>query len=889
MRNQKKATLLFISMVLVCFLMGGKALAQTTLVTLEGVVTDEEGSALPRATILVKSIETGYELHATTRSDGSYIISGIQPGKYEVEVSLPGFGTKKKSGLTFAIGAKMKIDFIISPATIEEKITVIAESPMVEVTKSEISNVVDRHMIEELPLLDRDFADLSIATPGVVGGGANAAPIGMNETLIDGMSNENIIQNTTRLPLPADAVQEFRIMVNQFEAEYGNASGFLRSAITRSGTNEYRGRLAYFYRDEVLDTPNYFVRYDKYKGKEIPKDEQEKAEYKHHNPTFFIGGPIIKDKAHFFLAYEGVYRTVYDTITSPLVPKETIDVPEKSHLGLVKISYQPNEKHLFSLRYSPDYERAENQGVGGFYTKERAYEYAGNTWELQINWIFYPTDRTMNELRAIYVVDDHDFDPIPEFADKYSISRPSGYFGKNNNFAQYNFADRYQVVDNFSIFLRKHTIKTGFDYMYVPSGVSVFDMYIPGQITFLTDTPFDPNDPGTYPYMFLYNKGEPAFTLYIHEFAAFIQDSWRVNPRLTLNYGLRYSYYTYTGLDLTSTDFSNFNPRFAFSWDPVGDGKTVIRGGVGTYTANVVANIAFPNEFYKDVKLSIKFFPGYPDPFQPNPFMEGAEVPITFDEYEVESAANPYTLQMTLGAQREVYTDLSVGFDLIWTKGYHMMTWENKNPIIVGTTHVHKDPTRGNVWYITNQGKSDYKGLYLTLNKRYSNGWALDVAYTLGKATGDTERQDRPWSYEEDAWDRAWGRKNNDARHQVAITGIVDLPLGFQLSGIIFYRSAYPFNAAYSYDFNKDGLGYDYADQYRNSREAFDFFRIDARVSKYIHISRFSLQVFAEVYNVNNRNNFYNVYRYVDIEEGFGEPREAYAPRLVQLGVRFNF
>jgi len=877
-----------ILLALACFLIGGKALAQTTLVTLEGVVTDEEGSPLPGATVLVKSMETGYELHTSTRSDGSYIVSGIQPGKYEVEISLPGFGAKKRSGLTLAVGAKVKIDFALSPATLEEEVTVISESPMVEVTKSEISNVVDRQMIEELPLLDRDFADLSITTPGVVGGQANAAPGGMNETLIDGMSNENIIQNSSRLPLPADSVQEFRIMVNQFEAEFGNTSGFLRSAVTRSGTNEYKGRLAYFYRDEVLDTPNYFVRYDKYKGKKIPKDDQEKAEYVHNNPSGFVGGPIIKDKAHFFLAYEGFYRTTYDTITSPLVPKETIDVPEKTHLGVVKLSYQPNEKHLFSIRYSPDYERSDNQGVGGFYTKERAYEYKGNTWEFQLNWIFYPTNNTMNELRGIYVIDDHDFDPLPEFADKYSISRPSGYFGKNNNFAQYNFADRYQIVDNFSIFLNNHTMKMGLDFMYVPSGVSVFDMYIPGQITFQTDEPFDPDDPDTYPYQFLYNSGDPAFTLYIYEFATFIQDSWRINPRFTLNYGLRYNYYTYTGLKLKSTDFSNFNPRLAFSWDPLGDGKTVIRGGIGTYTGNVMANIAFPNEFYKDVKLSIKFYPGYPDPFKPNPFRTGMEVPITFDEYAVDSAPNPYTLQMTLGAQREFFTDLSVGFDLVWSKGYSLIQWENKNPIIPGTTFVHEDPTKGNIWYIVNQGKSDYKGLYLTVNKRYSHGWALDVGYTLGKAVGNTEGQDRPWSYEEDAWDRAWGRKNNDARHQVSVSGIVDLPFGFQMSGIVFYRSSYPFNAAYSYDLNKDGLTYDYADEYRNSRKGFDYLHIDARLSKYFHIDRFSLQIFAEVYNVTNRNNFYNVYRYTD-KEDFGNPTEAYDPRLVQLGARFNF
>lgn len=885
---EKKLVYAVTIVALVCLLTGGKSFAQTTLVTLEGVITDEEGRVLPGATVTVRSMETGYELSSITRSDGSYIVSGIQPGKYEVEVSLVGFATKIKRGLVFAVGAKLKIDFTLTPAAIEEEVTVTAEAPMVEVTKSEISSVVDRQKIEDLPLLDRDFADLSVLKAGVIGGRTNAMPTGMAEVMIDGMSNENIIQNSSRLPVPADAIQEFRIMTNQFEAEYGNASGMVRSAITRSGTNEFRGRLSYFYRDEVLDTPNYFVNHEKYKGPKLPKDQWEKAPYKHHNPSFYIGGPIKKDKAHFFLSYDGLYRTTYETITSPLVPRETINVPEKTHLGLLKLSYQPNEKHLLSLRYSMNYPRRDNQGVGGLFTKERAFKYAGNSFDLQLNWTYFPTDNSMNELRLLYVVDDHNFDVLPEFKDKYTIVRPSGYFGKYNNFDQYNFADRYQIVDNFSLFLGKHSLKAGFDFQYVPSGVSVFDLFIPGQFTFYTDKPFDASDPTTYPTMFMYNEGNPAFTLYIYQFGSFVQDSWRIHPQFTLNLGLRYNYFTFTGLKLNAWDFNNFNPRVGFSWDPVGDGKTSIRGGIGTYTANVMANIAFPNEFYKDMKLTILFYPGYPDPFKPNPFVQGMEIPIRFDEYEVEAAPNPYSLQMTLGVQREVLTDFSVGLDLVLTKGYNLITWENKNPIIVGTEFIHKDPTRGNVWYITNQGKSDYKAIYLNLNKRYSHGWSLDISYTLGKQMGNTERQDRPWSYESDAWERAWGRKNTDARHKLTIAGIVDIPWGFQLSGLFYYRSAYPWNAVYPGDPNKDGLRFDYVDQYRNSREAFDWFYINARISKYLRIDRFSLQIFGEVYNLTNRTNFYNVFNRYGLE-GFGEPQSAGDPRLVQLGIRFNF
>lgn len=888
MRNLKKVTFPFILVALVCFLTCGKALAQTTLVTVEGVVTDEEGIALPGATVTAKSMETGYEYSSITRSDGGYIISGIQPGKYEVEVSLSGFNAYKKSGMTFEIGAKLKIDFSLFPSAIEEEIMVFAESPMVEVTKSEISSVVDRQKIEDLPLLDRDFADLSILKAGVIGGRTNAMPIGMGETMVDGMANENIIQNTNRLSLPADAIQEFRIMTNQFEAEYGHASGMIRTAITRSGTNEFKGRASYFYRDELLDTPNYFVNHGEYKGKKLPKDQWEKAPYKHHNFAGFLGGPIKKDKAHFFLAYDGLFTETYETITSPLVPRESIDVPAKTNQVLLKLSYQPSEKHLFSFRYSLNREDEGNQGVGGYYTKERAFDYLGNTWELQFNWTFYLADNAMNEFRALYVIDDHNFDALPEFKDKYTISRPSGQFGKYNNFDQYNFADRYQFVDNLSLFFGKHTIKAGADFMYIPSGVSVFDMFIPGEYTFTTDAPFDPADASTYPWMFMYNEGDPAFRLEIYEFSAFVQDSWRINPQLALNYGLRYSYYSCSGLELKASDIANFNPRFGFSWDPVGDGRTSIRGGIGTYTANPMANIGFPAIFYKNVKLRIIFNPGYPDPFQPNPFVPAGEIPIIFDEYDISSAPVPYSLQTTLGVQREVLTDFSLGFDLVWVKGYSLITWYNKNPVIVGTKYLHEDPTKGNIWHITNKGKSDYKGIYLNLNKRYSHGWSLDVSYTLGKQMGNTERQDRPWTYEPDCWDRAWGRKNTDARHKLTVAGIADIPLGFQLSGILYYRSSYPWNACYPYDKNLDSRGYDYVDYHRNSRTGYDRFYINARISKYIRIDRFSIQLFGEVYNLTNRTSFYDVQNLEGIP-GFGDPTSAYDPRLVQLGIRLNF
>jgi len=887
MQMKKKYFFCLLVFALICFFMGGNGnvFSQATLVTLEGVINDQEGIALPGATITVRNMETGYENSSTSRSDGDFVVSGIQPGRYEVEVKLPGFSTQIRRGMTFAVGAKLKIDFTLVPSSLEEEVTVTAEAPIVEVTKSEISSVVDRQKIDDLPLLDRDFADLTIIKAGVIGGRTNAMPDGMGELLIDGMSNEHIAQAGIRLFLPADAIQEFRVITNQFAAEFGNASGIVRSAITQSGTNQFKGRLAYFYRDEVLDTPNYFVNHDKYNGPEL--EEWEKSPYKYHNVSGYAGGPIKKDKAHFFLAYEGLFQETYTIITSPLVAKETVNQPRTTNQLMAKFNYQPSEKHLLAFRFSLNRPEEENSGVGGRFTRERAYDLVRKTYEFQLNWTLFPSNSSMNEIRVSYGKDNNITEPIPEFADSYSINRPSGFFGKMQYLPRHGFGDKYQFADNFSLFLRGHTVKAGFDYIYRRSGTSLFSQFIPGMYIFFTDAPFDPNNPATYPVRFQYNAGEPAFTLIIHQAAVFIQDSWRLHPQFTLNYGIRYNWFKYTGLDLDN-GIKNLNPRVAFSWDPIGDGRTAIRGGIGTFTANVMSNIAFPKEFNKDMDLRIIMFPGYPDPFQPNPFRPGFEREIPIPVYDVTKAPSPYSLQTTLGAQRELFKDFSLALDLIWTKGYDLVMWNNLNPVIVGTTSIHQDPIKGDIWVITNAGKSDYKAIYLNVNKRYSNGWALEVSYTLGKQMGNTEGQDTPWTYEEDCWDRAWGRKSTDARHKLAVTGIVDIPFGFQLSGIVYYRSAYPWNAVYAGDPNRDGLGGDYVDQNRNSREGFDEFFINTRASKYINISRFRLQFFAEIYNLTNRTNFRNVHNVFETP-GFGEPLAAGSPRLIQLGFRFNW
>ncbi|MCX7973310.1 MAG: TonB-dependent receptor [Candidatus Aminicenantes bacterium] len=886
MRKWKHA----LSLIMIVFLFFSASmvlLSQTTLCTLEGLVTDEQGEGLPGVTINLRNLDTGYFYSTTSKADGRYIISGIQPGKYEVEVSLSGFKTQKQQGLVFNVGARLTLNFTLSPATIEEEVVVVAQTPMVEITKSDVSKVIDRTKIDELPLLDRNFGALAVMKPGVQGDRSNAQPAGSEEIIIDGVSNEWVGRNVQRTNIPADAIEEFRVITNQFQAEYGNTSGMIWTAITRSGTNEFRGRLSFFYRDETFDDVNYFVNHAYYQGPELPKNQYEKPPYEHYLFGGFLGGPIKRDKAHFFLAYEGLQHTEYATITSPLVPKETIEVTNDYNQILAKFNYQLNEKNLFSFRYVLNDQNQRNLGVGGLYTKERAYDYLVTLHEFQTSWTLYPTDNSMSEFRLLF--SDDLIDLPAHSAGAYTIDRPSGYFGKYSNIPQRHKEQRIQVVENFSLFVGKHTIKIGLDYSRV-SLIGFVDQFIPGQFIFTTDKPFDPSDFSTYPLIFIYNKGLKDFDYPYTEAAIFAQDSWKVSRRLTLNLGLRWNYYYCKDISINHSDLRHLNPRFAFSWDPIGDGRTVIRGGFGTFMQNPQLNIGLIAGLMAAMEIRTIFFPNYTDPFKPNPFFPSIAGVIPLDKYSTEpNLVPPFSLQMTLGGERQLLTDLSVGVDFVWTKGSHFTRLENFNPVIPGTGNQRKDPTKGNQWVFTDNGRSDYKGMYVTVTKRFSHGWGLDIAYTLSKSMSDVEtEQTSPWSYDEDAWERQYGPSNTDARHRLAITGLVNLPFGFQLSGLFYYQSKLPWTAIYATDKNLDSLRGDYVDEHRNSRRGFDNWYLNIRLAKQIKFDRFRIQFFAEGYNVTNRVNFTTIYNIYG-DANFGQPIEAGDPRQIQFGVRLDF
>ncbi len=881
---KKKTFILFLCIVSFLLILRHKNLAQETLATVFGFIYGPEGIALPGGSLTAKNLKTGYIYSAMSQDDGEYIISGILPGQYEILAEREGFATEKKQVITLNIGVRLRINFYMQLEKIEEEVIVTSGVSLIETGKSEISSIVKRREIEELPLKDRDYKELIRLQPGVQEFTSNAQAWASEEIIIDGVSNTRNMEKDNRSNLPADAIQEFRVLTNQYASEYGNASGMITSSITRSGGNKISGNLSFFWRSEAFDAKNYFA---------LDKDKTKLDDLRY---GVCIGGPIIKDKIHFFLAYEGQNKNTYGLVTSPLVPRESVPRKTTNNQLLLKIDHNSRGKHILAFRFTYNDFLTTNYNVGGLNTKEIAADEGIKSYDFQGNWTFVVSNNILNEFRIFY--GNFQEEKTEENTNAYYIIRPSGFLGGLYT-APYIYSEkRFQIVENLSLFLRNHNMKLGFDLNFIRTDGD-YSIYYPGMFQFETDEPFNPSDPLTYPILFVGAQNKQILDSFkVNNHGFFIQDSWQIHRRLTLNLGLRYNFYDLESLDIDNSTWRSFNPRFGFSWDMTGDAKTVIRGGIGTFSNSVFTFYAARVAQSQAANLKVILMPSYPDPSLTNPFSPYLPFPTTelppLEYVSQKKQVPPYTLQLTIGAQRQVTEEIVASADFVWSRGHHLLRDNNLNAGIPGSSGLLRpDMTKGDVFVYEDSGKSEYTALQIAFKKRYSNGWSVGIAYTLSKSMTNVA-SDWMGTEEQMSWnnpDKDWGPHQYDARHRLNLTGIFELPLGLRLSSIIRYHSAYPYNVTLGYDANKDGQILDYEEGInRFSGRGKDFFTIDARILKDIRWEKLKFELFVDIFNLTNRVNFYaNSYIGNKMSGNFGEPTMAYDPRLIQLGFRIHF
>src|SRR5258706_5579970 len=302
--------LLVVVAVVACVIVGNTAIAQTSAGSLSGRVTDSTGGALPGVTITATNGKTGYSRSVVTESDGHYNFSSLLVGTYNVTAELSGFATVTTRNVEVQVASERTVNVSMKQAAVSEQITVTAEAPLVSTTPA-IGTIVSQQEIQNLPLNGRQFANLGSLAPGTTLS-VNSDPtkpgqltIALNggsgrnvNFLVDGGDNTDDTIGGALQNYNIEAVQEFNIQTQQYKAEYGRTTGGLLTGGTKSGTNDIEGNADEVYRDKSL---NEKTQTEKTNG-------SAKTPYKQDQYGASLGGPIIKDRMHFFATAERLER-----------------------------------------------------------------------------------------------------------------------------------------------------------------------------------------------------------------------------------------------------------------------------------------------------------------------------------------------------------------------------------------------------------------------------------------------------------------------------------------------------------------------------------------------------------------------------------------------------
>jgi hypothetical protein len=879
--------------------------AQTTGATLQGTVSDEQGAVLPGSTVTVINVETGWSRDTAADTRGWYRSAALAPGRYEIRVSLAGFVTLVRSGLVLTLGQEATVNLTLRVASVAETVTVTAESPLVETTSNALERTITRTELDTLPLVGRNFANLTTMSPGIAGvGGGGVSASGQttrsNSYIIDGTSNDDTVVNTQRGGFSLEAVREFAVITNQFNAEYGMASGAIVNVITRSGTNDLQGRVFAFHRDDSFDAQDPF---SKAQG-------SGKAPFSQQRYGGFLGGPLTRDRFHYFAAYERLREESTNVVTSALAPIDQREEPatDKGNQYFIKTDRRMNDDHGLSVRYRADSRGSTGNGIGGLNTRERGNN--TNTLDQDIVSSFTSVlgSNSLNEARFQFArrstfsdTNGYSVDGTPQ------INRPSGNLGKAQNMPQGRDENRYQLVDNFSYTRGAHDLKFGADISLIRA-TSFFPRNRDGNFTFATDAPFSPADFSTYPTQYVVAILNPDQDLPNDLYSFFAQDQWRYKTNLTFSLGLRYDreagFRKITG---TPDDGNNFQPRLGFNWDPWNDGRTAIRGGYGHYVDQSFLNIQLNVASAKDSVEIVINNPGYPDPYSRGTTLNTPPSTATVTPHP----RTPETRTTSLGVKREIVSGLAVSVDGVYGRGYYQYAWNDLNypdPV----TGVRPDPTLGRVIEYADYGNSWYSALLVGVEQRNIRGAAWTVSYTLSKTLRDVEGfQFTPQDMRNLGGDKSLA--SNDRRHQLVGSVTYRLPWGMQLGAVAQARSGLPWNVTTGTDNNRDSFivdrpdlaipGGDPTDKatystaftgrvgnlVRNFGIGDGFFRLDARLSKIFNAHGARFEGFAEAFNLTNHVNFQSPNGNLR-SATFGQPTQIQGnQRQVEIGIRVDF
>jgi hypothetical protein len=816
--------------------------AQVNTATVNGVATDASKAVLPGVTVTATDLQTGRTYTAVTDDRGAYQLVFLPPGTYKVQAELSGFATAQVPKVELLVGQNATIAFPMKLAAVEESVTVTGESPLVDVTSSQIAGNVDRHQMEALPLQGRNWLELSMLVKGITANNITNTPGVSNDAFQLNLDGQEIKQNVISAGQPKfsrEAIAEFRIVTNLFDITQGRSTQVQVQAISRSGTNRLSGAVYGFFRDDNFNAP------DPIAGRVLPYSNQQAGSA--------LGGPVVRDKIHYFFSYE--YERQPATIfTKPSVlggPSASFDSKTRQNLYLGRVDWQVSPRNALTVRAS----RADTDNpfsLGGDDYPSRAVRAGQYSTNVVGTWAQIFSNNRVGEVRAGFNRYQQWNYARPEIEGEPDYVFPGANLGRPYNLPWDEGVHNYQFRYDLSWNRGKHDLKIGGEYLrvldqglfYVQRYGRMFFTALPSPAEMARRFPIDQwNNPAAWNLAGLdgivqrfdinYDPGSETIPPWHYDiprptFGLWIGDTWRIQNKWTVNLGIRWdddwgafappeivenTILINNGRDTGDfgfkkniRDHNNFAPRVGFTYNVGGSNDFVIRGGTGTYYATPVSNVVYSHQLYNRYVSASFANDGQPG-FVTNPTRGITEdavlsgsVPVPPQSKRIldPNYKTEYTWQSSIGFQKQLGPVMGLESDLVHWKWNNDLRTRDPNLFFDPTTGYNVDPrfgrpnpSYGQIAWIQSIGHRDYLALSTGLTRRLQNNIQAGATHTFMFYQRDDGTTGYTGGTANNEFDRPgeWARSNDFQRNTIRLWTMYQLPRGLSLSAVYFYGS----------------------------------------------------------------------------------------------------
>lgn len=914
------------------------ALAQNT-VTLEGMVRGEGNAPLANVQVSVVNVATQETAQALTRTNGEFRLLGLFTGQYTVTVRAVGYKPQSET-VQLAIGQRARLEFTLERGVAElQAASVVGERvKQVEVQRMSVSAPVMKEEIENLPLNARGVMNLAGIAPGIktyapqsgrtLPSGGAAPDLRFFNVYMDGVEmkslyNGNIVGlGQTGSPLPQEAVEQFRVYLNPYDAEYTRAGSYVISAESRRGTNKWQGSAFGFFQNKDMVARNFI---QKAAAAKLP-------DYSRVQAGFNIRGPLVKDKLFLASSYEVTSTDFYLDVTPQTSfagwnqYRGSFKAPNRNHTLYNRLTWVQNPSFTYDAMVSARF----LNGEGNFGTRTAqsggiSQEYKIYTGQLRQRYLS-GGGNFVNEASLQLVSWDHNEAPLQPGPQRTYPGIITGTAG----FPLILKETHARFVDRATMNAGSHVIKFGVELSNI-SASQDFANNSNGSFNFPTDTSTMPNTASI-----AVGITDPNGTSDARASATgvttgiYINDEWRIRDNFTLSVGVRHdaefntmnNKYTvpwasdtvltnipalrgYLNRGDRKNQLGNISPRVSFSWDPTSNNQTFIRGGFGIIYDRVTSFIGFQERKNSTWRTYNFVNPGTTDPAVLRQRvvngLSGSPAPILI-KHDMKT---PHSTQYSLGVGHQINREWGVNVDYMVQHMDNLYVQRNPNYVDRSVTGNPRKLTAkyGDIILWDDIGQSDFSAVLL--QSTYQRGATrLNLAYTLGWYQGDFDTAALPNFTYPFLFNRQ--ATTGDERHRIVFSNVIAAPFGFTVSSISTLASPRPFLTTVGPDVNlNNNFGDDFpggtttSTGIRTTRpvNAFrNWYRtVDLRVSRPL-ISKGGTKVSlsAEVFNLfNAKNNLgYNTIQATTAGvplASFGQPNAAYAGRQAQVGMKLDW